>query len=138
MGLRKRVFESGRLKSPSETVPSIHSNIKNNCPDSAKYKNNKSSGFGKQKKTKHSPKPTHPSCMGQKNKKTSQIQPPFGCNNTSLGEWWIFLHFHRWLLNKKAPKISLTLLRLVSLAASIIVSSTVLFPSKYSAWFCAK
>ena len=50
MGLRKSVFESGWLKSPSETVPSIHSNIKNTCPDSANYKNNKSSGFGKQKK----------------------------------------------------------------------------------------
>ena len=41
-------------------------------------------------------------------------------------------------LNKNDPRISLTLALFVSLAASIIVSKTVLLPSKYSAWFWAK
>ena len=41
-------------------------------------------------------------------------------------------------LNKKEPNISRTLDLLVSFAASIIVSKTVLLPSKYSAWFWAK
>ena len=83
VGLGKSVFGSGRLKSPSGTVPSIHSNIKNTCPDSANYLN-KSSGIDKQKNPNI--RPNHSSFLhGKKILKTFPNPTTFLMHNPSLG-----------------------------------------------------
>ena len=94
VGLRKSVFGSGRLKSPSESVPSIHSNIKNTCPDSANYLN-KSSGIDKQKNPNI--RPNHSSFLMEKNPKDIPKSNHLFDAQSIFGEWWIFLHFHRWI-----------------------------------------
>ncbi len=77
---------------------------------------------------------------------SSMISTLKGCNN-SLQRASLFLSppertFTFLLtsspLNRKDPSISRTLLRVFSFAESIIVSRTVLSPSRYSAWFWAK